>query len=68
MYNQIYSLFTKQQLFYDKQYGFSSGHSTEHAILEVIGRTITTLDSNETPINIFLSLSNAYICYCWTIG
>ena len=52
--------FTKHQLFNDNQYGFRSGHSTEHAILEVIDRTIAALDSNETPINIFLDLSKAF--------
>ena len=44
----------------NNQYGFRSGHSTEHAILEVIDRTIAALDSNETPINIFLDLSKAF--------
>ena len=52
-----YSFFTKHQLFNDNQCGFRSGHSTEHAILEVINRII---DSNETPINIFLDLSKAF--------
>ena len=37
-----------------------NGHLTEHAILEVIDRTITALDSNETPINIFLDLVKAF--------
>ena len=60
IYNQMYSFFTKQQLFNDNQYGFRSGHSTEHAILEVIDRTIAALDSNETPINIFIDLSKAF--------
>ena len=60
IYNQMYSFFTKHQLFNDNQYGFRSGHSTEHAILEVIDRTIAALDSNETPINIFLDVSKAF--------
>ena len=34
---------------------------TEHAILEVIDRTIAALDSNEAPINIFLDLSKAFV-------
>ena len=52
IYNQMYSVFTKHQLFNDNQYEFKSGHSTEHAILEVIDRTIAALDSNETPIKV----------------
>ena len=60
IYNQIYSFFTKHQLFNDNQYGVRSGHSTEYAVMEVIDWTITALDSNETPINIFLDLSKAF--------
>ena len=59
IYNQMY-FFTKHQLFNDNQYGFKSCHSTEHAILEVIDRTITALDFNETPINIFLDFLKAF--------
>ena len=33
---------------------------SEYSITEVIDRTITALDSNEIPINIFLDLSNAF--------
>ena len=60
MHDQIYTFFTEHSLFNDNQYGFKSGHSTEYAIMEVIDRTITALDSNETPINIFLDLSKAF--------
>ena len=56
IYNQMYSFFNKHQLINDNQYGFRCGHSTEHAIMEVIDRTIVALDSNEIPINIFLDL------------
>ena len=59
IYNQIYSFFNKHLGFNDNQYEFRSGHSTEYAITEVIDRTIAALDSNETPINIFLDLSKA---------
>ena len=58
MHDQIYSFFTEHSLF-NNQYSFKSGHSTEYAIMEVIDRTKTALDSNETPINIFLDLSKA---------
>ena len=60
MHNQIYSFFTEHRLFYANQYGFKTGHSTEYAVLEVLDRTIVVLDSNKTPINIFLDLSKAF--------
>ena len=60
MHNQIYSFFTEHELFYAIQYGFKTGHSIECAVLEVLDRTVTTLDSYETPINVFLDLSKAF--------
>ena len=44
----------------EEQHIVKSGHLTEYAVMEVINRTITALDSNETPINIFLDLSKAF--------
>ena len=60
MHNQMYLFFTEHRLFYANQYGFKTGHSIEYAVLEVLDRTIVTLDSNKTPINIFLDLSKAF--------
>ena len=45
---------------YDSQYGFRTEHSTELAALELIDRTITALDNNDTPFSIFLDLSKAF--------
>ena len=53
------TLFTEHKLFYANQYGFKTGHLTEYAVLEVLDRTIAALDSNKTPINIFLDLFKA---------
>ena len=54
------NFFTEHSHFRAIQYGFKSGHSTEYAIMEVIDRTITALDSNEIPINIFLDISKVF--------
>ena len=35
-------------------------HSTEYAALELIDRTITQMDKDELPINIYLDLSKAF--------
>ena len=47
-------------LFFNHQYGFRSGHSTELAALELTDRIITALDNHNTPLNIFLELSKAF--------
>ena len=57
---QLYSYFNDNKLFYNSQYGFRSGHSTELAALEIIDRLLTEMDNNEIPFNIFLDLSKAF--------
>ncbi len=56
IYNQLYTFFQKQKLFYSSQYSFRTEHSTEFASLEVVDRLIERMDKNETPINIYLDL------------
>ena len=48
------------EFFFNHQYGFRSGHSTELAALELTDRIITALDNHTTPQNIFLDLSKAF--------
>ena len=60
IYNQTYNYFDHNKIFYAHQYGFRKQHSTELAVLELVDRTIFTLDKDETPINIFLDLSKAF--------
>ncbi len=50
----------KQKLFYSAQYGFRTEHSTEFAALELVDRVMLEMDKKNTPINIFLDLSNAF--------
>ena len=57
IYQQMYSFFQQNELFYDSQYGFRTNHSTEHAALELADRILYSLDHNETPLSIFLDLS-----------
>ena len=60
VYQQIYSFFQQNELFFGSQYGFRSNHSTEHAALELADRITSSLDHNETPRSIFLDLSKAF--------
>ena len=57
---QINGFFVENKLFFNHQYGFRSGHSTELAALELTDRNITALDNHNTPLNIFLDLSKAF--------
>ena len=57
----------ENKLFFNQQYGFCSGHSTELAALELTDIIITALDNHNTPLNIFLDLSKAYDKLDYTI-
>ena len=56
--SQINTFFTTNDLFYDSQYGFHPGHSTEYAAIEISDRIIAAMDKNNIPLNIFLDLAN----------
>ena len=60
IFNQVFTYFSKNNLFYPNQYGFRTGHSTEFAALEVIDRIILDMDQGEIPLTIFLDLSKAF--------
>ncbi len=47
-------------MFYNTQYGFRTEESTEFALIELVDRVIVEMDKMNTPINIFLDLSNAF--------
>ena len=47
-------------LFGQNQYGFRNKHSSEYAVLELVDHLTTLLDSNETPVNIFIDLSKVF--------
>ena len=58
---QTNDFFVENKLFFNHQYGFGSGNSTELAALELTDIIITTLDNHNTPLNIFLDLSKTFV-------
>ena len=60
VYSQLSHYFIKNQLFNPYQYGFRTNHSTEHAVLEITDRIISSMDQGDTPVAIFLDLSKAF--------
>ena len=60
IYNQLYEYFQEYKLFYNSQYGFRAGHSTEYAAIELVDKIITEMDKDKLPICFFLDLSKAF--------
>ena len=57
MYNRLYNYLNKNEILNDKQFGFPAGHSTEHAILELIDRVSNAFDNNKFVLGVFIDLS-----------
>lgn len=60
MHDQIFDYFTEHNLLYAHQYGFRSGHSTEHASLELVDKIVSHLYNRDKTIGIFMDLSKAF--------
>ena len=49
----------ENEILNDKQFGFRAGHSTEHAILELIDQVSNEFDNNNFVLGVFIDLSKA---------
>ena len=47
MYNRLYSYLTENNILFNKQFGFQAGHSTDHALLELVDRINNTFNEVE---------------------
>ena len=60
VFNQVYTYFTENKLFYRHQYGFRKLHSTEYATIEFVDQIYQLLDKGKLPLAIFIDLSKAF--------
>ena len=60
MYKRLYSFLTKNNIFFDSQYGFRSKRSCKHAILEMVGHLLQVKNDNKHSIGVFLDLLKAF--------
>ena len=60
MYNRLYDYFTANSILFNKQFGFRAGHSTEHALLELIDQICDSFNDKNYFLGIFIDLSKAF--------
>ena len=60
MYNRLYDYFTVNSILFNKQFGFRAGHSTEHALLELIDQICDSFNDKNYFLGIFIDLSKAF--------
>ena len=60
MYNRLSEYLTKNNLLFDKQFGFRKGPSTEHALIELVNRIYNSFNENKYTLGVLIDLSKAF--------
>ena len=54
MYNRLFKYLTTNEILYKKQFGFQEGHSTEHAIMQLIDNINSNFEKNHFTLGVFI--------------
>ena len=57
---RIYTYLTKNKLIYDNQFGFRSNYSTNHALISIIERIRSLVDTGHYVCGVFVDLEKAF--------
>ena len=60
MYRRTVNFLEKHDLIYAKQFGFRKKHSTNDAILMLVGNVLEGLDNNNVAFSVFIDLRKAF--------
>ena len=60
MYNRLYKYLTDQKILHRQKFGFRKGHSTEHAIAQLVGQIYKSFENDNYTVGIFVNLSKAF--------
>ena len=60
IYKRMYQFLTENNLIYDRQFGFRSKHSTNHALVSLIEEINSHLDTGQKSVGIFIDLQKAF--------
>jgi hypothetical protein len=60
MYHRVYDHFISNNLLYDKQFGFQTKTSTEHAILQFTRDIAKSFERGEYTVGVFIDLTKAF--------
>ena len=60
IYGRVYSYLVKNNLIYDKQFGFRGNHSVNHAIISITEHIRSLIDKGEYVCGVFVDLEKAF--------
>ena len=60
MYHRLFKYLITNGIRYKKQFGFQNGHSTEHAVIQMIDQINNSFEKKNVTLGIFIDLSKAF--------
>ena len=60
IHNRIYSYLVNEKILYSKQFGFQKGHSTEHAIAQLVDQNHESFENDNYTLRVFIDLSKTF--------
>ena len=60
IYKRLQKYLKDQNVLYNKQFSFRTGHSTEHAIAQFVDQIYEAFEKNEYTLGVFIDLSKAF--------
>ena len=60
MYSRLYEYLTKNNLLFDKKFGFRKRHSTEYALIELLDSIFNSVNEHKYTLGVFTDLLKAF--------
>ena len=60
MYRRLYSYLQENKILYSKQFGFQTGHSTDHVIIQLVEEIYQNFEKNKYTLGVFIDLAKAF--------
>ena len=60
MYNHLYKYLTTEKFLYSKKFGFQTGLSTEHAVVQLVDQIYKSFQKDHYTLDVFIDLLKAF--------
>ena len=60
MNTELYNYLQENKILYSKQFGFQAGHSTDHAIVQLVDQIYEDFEENKYTLGVFIGLAKAF--------
>ena len=60
VYTRLYNYLQENKILYSKHFGFQTGHSTDHAIIQLVDKIYENFEKNKHALGVFIDLSKGF--------